>query len=131
MQSDILKSEVVKLCYAVHGTYQIVHTTGRDRYLSGNKPDNPELKCLNYKLYPLSWSFEPYKPIDTTDTLYLNETHVRIIILFKKLLYIDGLIHHLTPICRWFFKKNDILQFHNESLIYTKKLTPVPRIYYL
>ena len=44
-----------------------------------NKPDSPELNFMSENLYVLLLSLKPCEPIDSSDTLYLNQSHAPIV----------------------------------------------------
>ena len=81
VQSDKSKDKVAKLSYAVRGPFQIIRGTGRGGYIVRklNKPDSPELKFMSEDLCILPPSLKPCKPVDGSDTRYLNQTHTPIV----------------------------------------------------
>ena len=86
IQSDLSKHKVAKLSYSVRGPYQILRNKGLGSYFVRklNKPDSPELKSMAHDLYTLPPSLKPRKPIDSTDTRYLNHIHASLVNSLKK-----------------------------------------------
>ena len=91
VQSDKSKAKVAKLSYAVRGPFQIIRDTGRGGYIVRkiNKPDSPELKFMSEDLCILPPSLKPCKPVDGSDTRYLNQTHTPIVNPLQKPLSIE------------------------------------------
>ena len=123
IQSNKKKEKVSKLCDTVRGPYQILCSTGygSDFVKKLHKPDSPELNFMAYDLYPLLPSPKPCEPVDTTDTRYLNQSHVPLTNSLEKALRIE-LYNN-----KWFNKplptsispftyQHDILTMPNESL---------------
>ena len=81
VQSDKSKDKVAKLSYVVRGPFYIIRGTGRGGYIVRklNKPDSTEFKFMSEDLYVLSPSLKPCKPVDSSDTIYLNQTHAPIV----------------------------------------------------
>ena len=90
IQSDLSKNKAAKLSYSVRGPCQFLHNTVLGTYFVRklNKPDSPELKFMDHYLYPLSPSFKPRDPIDSTDTRYLNQHHTPLVNPLKKALHL-------------------------------------------
>ena len=91
IKSNRKREKVAKLSYAVRGPYHIIRTTSHGSYFVRklHQPDCPELKFMVYDLYPLRPSLKPCKPVDSTDTWYLNQSHAPLINPLKKTLYIE------------------------------------------
>ena len=91
IQSDKIKDKVAKLSYAVQGSLQIVRDTGRRGYIVRklHKPDSPELNFMSEDLYILPPSLKPCEPVDSSDTRYLNQSHVPIVNPLKEPLSIE------------------------------------------
>ena len=91
IQGDKTKNKVAKLCYAVRGSYHILRNTSHGSYFVKklHKSYSRELKFMAYDFHPFPLSLKPYKPIDTTDTRYLKQSHTPLTDPLKKALYIE------------------------------------------
>ena len=87
IQSNLSKNKGAKLSYSirVRGPYQIIRDKEFISYFvrNLNKSDSPELKLMAYDLHPLSPSLNPYGPVDSIYTHYLNQIHALLVNNFK------------------------------------------------
>ena len=91
IRNDLSKKRITKLCYAVRYSYQIICSTDHGSYYvqKFNKPDSPNIKFMDYDVYPLSLSHKHREHIDTTYTCYFNQTHTPIVNRLKKVLNVE------------------------------------------
>ena len=141
IQNDKKKAKVAKFCYADRGPHQIICNTGHDSYFAKklHKPDSPELNFMAHDLYTFPpFSLKSCEPLDTTDTLYLNQSHDPLANPLKKLYIlnytmINSLRNHLQPLFHLFLitmillscQLKSFLLFH-QWLNFMKKITLVP-----
>ena len=81
VQSNKANDKVAEVCYAVQIQFQIIRGTGCGAYIfrKSNKLDSPGFKFMPEDLYILQPSLKPYKPVDGSDTRYLNQSHTLIV----------------------------------------------------
>ena len=77
VQSDASTNKVAKLSYQVRGPFRIITCTSQGSYLVRKlyNPDSSELNFMVADRYFLPPSLKPCKPVDSSDTIYLNQSY--------------------------------------------------------
>ena len=91
IQSGKTNDKVAKLCYAGRGRFKIIRGTSRGGYIVRklNKPDSPEFNFTSEDFYILLLSLKHCKPVDGSNTRYLNQFHTPIVNSLKTSLNIE------------------------------------------